>query len=108
MRTRPGPDVADPGAVHRAVRRSRPGERASRRTPTAGTRAPLYEDYRATGNYVSDDGRVVLLDVGLAAGDPETTGAMNAIPGDPRGYRKFTWTAPSGRRYTVGPDTRPV
>jgi putative drug exporter of the RND superfamily len=48
--------------------------------PPAGTRASLYEAYRATANYVSADGRVVLLDVGLAAGDPDTTGAMNAIP----------------------------
>jgi putative drug exporter of the RND superfamily len=43
-------------------------------------RAALYEAYRATANYVSPDGRVVLFDVGLAAGDPQSTAAMNTIP----------------------------
>jgi RND superfamily putative drug exporter len=45
-----------------------------------GFPAALYEAYRATANYVSPDGRVVLFDVGLAAGDPQSTAAMNAIP----------------------------
>ncbi len=50
--------------------------------PPPGTRvaAPVYEAYRATANYVSPDGRVALFEVGLAAGDPDTTAAMNAIP----------------------------
>jgi RND superfamily putative drug exporter len=45
-----------------------------------GTQVALYAAYRATANYVSQDGRVVIFDVGLAAGDPGTTAAMNAIP----------------------------
>ena len=41
---------------------------------------PLYEAYRATGNYVSPDGRTVQYSVGLHAGDPGSTAAMNAVP----------------------------
>jgi RND superfamily putative drug exporter len=39
-----------------------------------------YEAYRATGNYVSPDGRTVQFSVGLHAGDPGSTAAMNAVP----------------------------
>ncbi len=39
-----------------------------------------YELYRATGNYVSQDGRTVLFSVGLTAGDPGSTTALNAVP----------------------------
>jgi RND superfamily putative drug exporter len=50
--------------------------------PPPGTTVPLpvYEAYRATGNYVSPDGRTVQYSVGLKAGDPGTTEAMNAVP----------------------------
>jgi len=50
--------------------------------PPAGTGVPLaaYEAYRATGNYVSPDGRTVQYSVGLHAGDPGSTAAMNAVP----------------------------
>ena len=50
--------------------------------PPPGTTVPLpvYEAYRATGNYVSADGRTVQYSVGLKAGDPGTTAAMNAVP----------------------------
>ncbi len=50
--------------------------------PPAGIRvpAPVYELYRATGNYVSPDGRTVLFQTGLKAGDPTSTPAMNAVP----------------------------
>ena len=51
-------------------------------TPPTGGKIPAvaYEVYRATGNYVSADGRTILFSVGLAAGDPGSTEALNAIP----------------------------
>ena len=51
-------------------------------TPPKGGAVPAigYEIYRATGNYVSADGRTVQFSVGLAAGDPGSTPALNAIP----------------------------
>ncbi len=50
--------------------------------PPPGLRvpAPAYELYRATGNFVSPDGRTVLYEAGLKAGDPGGTPAMNAVP----------------------------
>ncbi len=39
-----------------------------------------YQLYRATGNYVSQDGHTVLFSVGLAAGDPGGTKALEAVP----------------------------
>jgi len=51
-------------------------------TEPAGSKVPKigYELYRATGNYVSRDGRTVLFSVGLTAGDPGSTTALNAVP----------------------------
>ncbi len=51
-------------------------------TPPTGGKIPAaaYEVYRATGNYVSADGRTILFSVGLAAGDPGSTEALSAIP----------------------------
>jgi len=49
--------------------------------PKGGPIPPLaYQLYRATGNYVSADGRTVQFSVGLAAGDPGSTAALNAVP----------------------------
>ena len=50
--------------------------------PPAGTSVSpaLYQLYRATGLYISQDGRTVQFETGLKAGDPSTTAAMNAIP----------------------------
>jgi RND superfamily putative drug exporter len=52
--------------------------------PKGGTggRIPpeAYQLYRATGNYVSPDGKTVQFSVGLAAGDPGQTSAMKAVP----------------------------
>jgi RND superfamily putative drug exporter len=50
--------------------------------PPAGTGVPVgvYQAYRATANLVSPDGRTVLYETGLKAGDPGTTEAMNAVP----------------------------
>jgi RND superfamily putative drug exporter len=39
-----------------------------------------YQAYRATANFVSPDGRTVLYETGLKAGDPGSTEAMNATP----------------------------
>ena len=51
-------------------------------TPPAGSKVPAlgYQLYRATANYVSPDGRTVLFSVGLTAGDPASTRALNAVP----------------------------
>ena len=50
--------------------------------PPAGSNIPpaVYQLYRATGLYISQDGRTVQFETGLKAGDPSTTAAMNAIP----------------------------
>jgi RND superfamily putative drug exporter len=48
--------------------------------PGSGVPVAEYNAYRATGNFVSPDGRTVLYETGLKAGDPGTTGAMNATP----------------------------
>ncbi|HET7244615.1 MAG TPA: MMPL family transporter [Streptosporangiaceae bacterium] len=51
-------------------------------TPPPGTGVPAgaYQAYRATANFVSPDGRTVLYETGLKAGDPGSTSAMNATP----------------------------
>ena len=51
-------------------------------TPPAGSTVPpgAYAAYRSTANFVSPDGRTVLYETGLKAGDPGTTEAMNATP----------------------------
>src|SRR5260370_22533771 len=51
-------------------------------TPPTGTATPagVYQLYRATGLYISPDGRTVQFETGLKAGDPATTSAMNVIP----------------------------
>jgi RND superfamily putative drug exporter len=49
--------------------------------PKGGPIPPAaYQLYRATGNYVSSDGRTVQFSVGLAAGNPGNTPALNAVP----------------------------
>jgi len=47
-----------------------------------GIRVPAaqYQAYRATVNFVSPDGRIVLYAAGLKAGDPGTTAAMHVVP----------------------------
>jgi len=51
-------------------------------TPPPGISVPpgAYQAYRATANFVSPDGRTVLYETGLKAGDPGSTSAMNATP----------------------------
>ncbi len=49
--------------------------------PTGGRIPPeAYQLYRATANYVSPDGRTILFSVGLKAGDPGSTKALNTVP----------------------------
>ncbi|HEV3288680.1 MAG TPA: MMPL family transporter, partial [Streptosporangiaceae bacterium] len=48
--------------------------------PPPGVPAGAYQAYRATANFVSPDGRTVLYETGLKAGDPGSTSAMNATP----------------------------
>jgi putative drug exporter of the RND superfamily len=50
--------------------------------PPTGSKIPPegYQLYRATSNYVSPDGKTILFSVGLAAGDPGSTTALNAVP----------------------------
>ena len=42
--------------------------------------AQAYQLYRATGNFVSTDGKTVQFLTGLAAGDPTSTAALDAVP----------------------------
>jgi RND superfamily putative drug exporter len=42
--------------------------------------AAVYQAYRSTSNFVSADGRTVQFSVGLQAGDPGGTPALNAVP----------------------------
>jgi len=54
---------------------------ASKLTAVAGSNAAqAYQLYRATTNFVSADGKTIQFLVGLTAGDPSTTSAMNATP----------------------------
>jgi RND superfamily putative drug exporter len=46
-----------------------------------GVSAALYNSYRATARFISGGGTTVQWEVGLKAGDPSTTAAINAIPG---------------------------
>jgi putative drug exporter of the RND superfamily len=51
-----------------------------------GVKATLYNAYRATARYVSGGGATVQWEVGLKAGDPSTTAAINAIPAVRRAF----------------------
>jgi len=48
--------------------------------PGSGVPPGAYQAYRATANFISPDGRTVLYETGLKAGDPGSTEAMNATP----------------------------
>jgi RND superfamily putative drug exporter len=47
---------------------------------TAAQWAGAYQLYRATQQYVSADGKTIQFQTSLAAGDPSTTEALNAVP----------------------------
>jgi putative drug exporter of the RND superfamily len=50
--------------------------------PPPGSKVPAaeYQVYRATANFISPDGKTVQFSVGLRAGDPGGTEALNAVP----------------------------
>ncbi len=71
-----------PRAVARLYATLGPPERlplVDTRAP-GGLPAPLYAAYRATGQYVTEDGRTVLYQTSLRAGSAGSTAAMQAIP----------------------------
>jgi putative drug exporter of the RND superfamily len=47
---------------------------------TAAQWAEAYQMYRATTQFVSADGKTIQFETSLAAGDPSTTAALNAVP----------------------------
>ena len=58
-----------------------PAQKLSPIAPTGGRIPPqAYQLYRATANYVSQDGKTVQFSVGLSAGDPGHTRALDAVP----------------------------
>ncbi len=71
-----------PPAAYSALHAQLGPAKALPATPPPGTKVSpgLYQLYRATSNYVSPDGRTVQFSAGLAAGDPGSTPALNAVP----------------------------
>ncbi len=71
-----------PPAAYTALHEQLGPAKALPATPPPGTKVSpvLYQLYRATSNYVSPDGRTVQFSAGLAAGDPGSTPALNAVP----------------------------
>jgi putative drug exporter of the RND superfamily len=55
-----------------------PAAIADKITPTQW--AQVYQLYRATQQFVSADGMTIQFETSLAAGDPSTTAALNAVP----------------------------
>jgi RND superfamily putative drug exporter len=47
---------------------------------TAAQWSQAYQLYRATSQFVSADGKTIQFETSLAAGDPSTTAALNAVP----------------------------
>ena len=47
---------------------------------TASQWSQAYQLYRATSQFVSADGKTIQYETSLAAGDPSTTAALNAVP----------------------------
>ena len=75
-------DGADRGPVHRAVRRLRAaaGHPGPGRVRVPPARLAAYQSYRASGSYVSADGRTISFATSLAAGSATTTAAAQAVP----------------------------
>ena len=49
-------------------------------TPGSGVRPALWAAYRAESQFISPDGRTVLFNAGLSAGDPDSTAALHEVP----------------------------
>ena len=65
-------------ALHAAYGPPRAPARPAARTPVAG--AAAYQAYRASGSYVSADGRTISFATALTAGNPASTAAAQAMP----------------------------
>ncbi|MGH9044311.1 MAG: MMPL family transporter [Acidimicrobiales bacterium] len=57
---------------------------------TLSVRTAIYDAYRATQRYISVSGTTVQWEVGLKAGDPSTTAAINAVPSVRRSFASVT------------------
>jgi RND superfamily putative drug exporter len=48
--------------------------------PGSGVRPATWTAYRAESQFISPDGRTILFDAGLAAGDPDSNAALHQVP----------------------------
>ena len=48
--------------------------------PGSGIRPAIWAAYRAESQFISPDGRTVLFNAGLSAGDPDSTAALHHVP----------------------------
>jgi RND superfamily putative drug exporter len=71
-----------PPATYASLHQSLGPAKALPPAPPPGSKVPPaeYQVYRATANFISPDGRTVQYSVGLKAGDPGGTEALNAVP----------------------------
>jgi RND superfamily putative drug exporter len=70
------------GAQYAALHAALGPAKALPPAPTPGRPVPAaaYDAYRASGNFVSPDGKTVQFTTSLAAGDPGGTAALNVVP----------------------------
>jgi RND superfamily putative drug exporter len=57
-----------------------PGALAATPPPGSGVRPALWAAYRAEAQFISPDGRTVLFNAGLSAGDPNSNAALHQVP----------------------------
>ncbi len=57
-----------------------PGALPAEPPPGSAVRAARWAAYRAESQFISADGRTVLFDAGLAAGDPDSNAALHQVP----------------------------
>ena len=57
-----------------------PGALPAEPPPGSAVRAARWAVYRAESQFISADGRTVLFDAGLAAGDPDSNAALHQVP----------------------------
>jgi RND superfamily putative drug exporter len=65
-----------------------PGALPAEPLPGSAVRAVGWAVYRAESQFISADGRTVLFDAGLAAGDPDSNAALHQVPAHPRRRRR--------------------
>ena len=73
---------AGPGLVEKALHAAFGDPRVLPAQPPPGRRLPAatWAAYRAENQFISADGRTVLFDAGLAAGDPGSNAALHQVP----------------------------